>query len=90
MVQAELRAADGDPATARQLLDRALAIFDGLGTLDGPDRARRLLATSTRLGRRSRIADAGRRVMRSPGVVARAERALGFARALRLGDAPGR
>ena len=45
VVQAELRAADGDPAAARQLLDRALAIFDGLGTLDGPDRARRLLAT---------------------------------------------
>ena len=45
VAQAELQAADGDPATARQLLDRALAIFDGLGTLDGPDRAHRLLAT---------------------------------------------
>ena len=45
VAQAELRAADGDPATTRQLLDRALAIFDALGTLDGPDRARRLLVT---------------------------------------------
>jgi class 3 adenylate cyclase/tetratricopeptide (TPR) repeat protein len=45
VAQAELRAPDGDPATTRQLLDRALAIFDRLGTLDGPDRARFLLAT---------------------------------------------
>jgi tetratricopeptide (TPR) repeat protein len=45
VAQAELRAADGDPATARLLLDRALALFDALGTLDGPDRARRLLVT---------------------------------------------
>ena len=45
VAQADLHAADGDPATARRLLDRALAIFAGLGTIDGPDRARRLLAT---------------------------------------------
>jgi len=45
VAQADLHAADGHPTTARRLLDRALAIFAGLGTIDGPDRARRLLAT---------------------------------------------
>ena len=43
VAQAELRIASGDP-TARSLLDRALTIFSELGTLDGPDHARRLLA----------------------------------------------
>jgi class 3 adenylate cyclase/tetratricopeptide (TPR) repeat protein len=44
VAQAELRVRDGDYPTARPLLDRALGIFEELGTLDGPDRARRLLA----------------------------------------------
>ncbi len=44
VAQAELLAATGDAAAARQLLDRALAIFGALGTLDGPDRARQLRA----------------------------------------------
>ena len=42
VAQAELRIADS--ATARPLLERALAIFGELGTLDGPDHARRLVA----------------------------------------------
>jgi class 3 adenylate cyclase/tetratricopeptide (TPR) repeat protein len=44
VAQAELRMTSGDEAGARGLVDRALGIFEALGTLDGPDRARRLLA----------------------------------------------
>jgi hypothetical protein len=40
---ARLRIEGGDPTTARQLLERALPIFEALGTLDGPDHARALL-----------------------------------------------
>ena len=40
---ARLRIEGGDPATARRLLERALPIFEALGTLDGPDHARALL-----------------------------------------------
>jgi class 3 adenylate cyclase/tetratricopeptide (TPR) repeat protein len=45
VAQAALRIAGDDATTARQLLDRALAIFGELGTLDGPDRACQLVAT---------------------------------------------
>jgi len=38
-----LRAAAGEAGRARELLRRALAIFEAIGTVDGPDRARRLL-----------------------------------------------
>jgi class 3 adenylate cyclase/tetratricopeptide (TPR) repeat protein len=41
--RAALSAAAGDLRDARCRLDRALEIFDALGTLDGPDEARRLL-----------------------------------------------
>jgi len=44
VAQATLRFANRDRATARQLLERALAIFGELETIDGPDRARHLLA----------------------------------------------
>jgi tetratricopeptide (TPR) repeat protein len=44
VAQAELAMAAGRGAEARALLERALAIFDAIGTIDGPDRARRLLA----------------------------------------------
>jgi len=44
VAQAELQRSAGDSAAARGLLERALKIFDALGTLDGPDRARALLA----------------------------------------------
>jgi hypothetical protein len=44
VAQAELQRAAGDSVAARGLLERALKIFDALGTLDGPDRARALLA----------------------------------------------
>jgi tetratricopeptide (TPR) repeat protein len=45
VAQAELAAAAGRHAEARGLLQRALEIFDAIGTLDGPDRARRVLAS---------------------------------------------
>ena len=45
--RATLSAAAGDHIDARCRLDRALAIFDALGTLDGPDEARRLLGRLT-------------------------------------------
>lgn len=45
VAQAEVAAAGGRHADARDLLQRALAIFETLGTLDGPDRARRVLAS---------------------------------------------
>jgi hypothetical protein len=45
VAQAELLAATGDAVAARQLLDRACATFEELRTVDGPDRARKLLAT---------------------------------------------
>jgi class 3 adenylate cyclase/tetratricopeptide (TPR) repeat protein len=45
VAQAERLAAAGDSAAARPLLDRACATFEELGTVDGPDRARALLAT---------------------------------------------
>jgi hypothetical protein len=38
VTRASLRQAAGDPTTARQLLDRAAAIFKKLGTLDEPAR----------------------------------------------------
>ena len=43
--QAELRRAAGDSPGARNLLERALAIFDALGSLDGPPRVRATLAS---------------------------------------------
>ncbi|OGL13227.1 MAG: hypothetical protein A3I14_18475 [Candidatus Rokubacteria bacterium RIFCSPLOWO2_02_FULL_73_56] len=45
LAQAELRASGGDLAAARVLLERAGAVFEELGTLEGPDRARRLRET---------------------------------------------
>jgi class 3 adenylate cyclase/tetratricopeptide (TPR) repeat protein len=42
--QAELRRAAGDGPGARQLLEQALTIFEGLGTLDEPPRVRAALA----------------------------------------------
>lgn len=44
VAQAELSRANGDSAGARQLLERALAIFEKLGTLDEPARVRAALA----------------------------------------------
>ncbi len=44
VAQAELAMAAGRGAEARALLEQALAIFNAIGTIDGPDRARRLLA----------------------------------------------
>ena len=44
VAQAELAVAAGRGAEARVLLEQALEIFDAIGTIDGPDRARRLLA----------------------------------------------
>ena len=44
VAQATLKTAAGDSPGARGLLERALTTFDALGTLDGPDRARTLLA----------------------------------------------
>ncbi|MBI4611941.1 MAG: sigma 54-interacting transcriptional regulator [Candidatus Rokubacteria bacterium] len=44
VAQAELRRACGDSAAARLLLERALALFDGLGTLDERPRVRAALA----------------------------------------------
>ena len=44
VAQAALKTAAGDSPGARGLLERALTTFDALGTLDGPDRARTLLA----------------------------------------------
>jgi tetratricopeptide (TPR) repeat protein len=43
VAQAELAAAAARHAEARDLVQRAMEIFDAIGTLDGPDRARRLL-----------------------------------------------
>ena len=43
LVQAELRRRAGDPQDARKLLERALQIFEGLGTLDEPSRVRAAL-----------------------------------------------
>jgi len=45
VAQAELMAAAGRHSDARDVLQRALAIFEAIGTLDGPDRARRVLAS---------------------------------------------
>ncbi len=45
VTQAELRRAAGDPGGARELLERALAIFETLGTLDEPSRVRAALTT---------------------------------------------
>ena len=45
MNQAEVARAAGDRPTARQLLQRALGIFDALGALDEPGRLRAALAT---------------------------------------------
>jgi hypothetical protein len=42
--QADLRRRQGDVATASQLLERALAIFEKLGTLDEPARVRAAVA----------------------------------------------
>jgi len=42
--RAELHRAAGDVATARKLLDGALALFEELGTLDEPPRVRAALA----------------------------------------------
>ncbi len=44
VAQAGLRQAAGDPRAARPLLERALAIFESLGTLDEPVRVRAALA----------------------------------------------
>ncbi|MBI2152419.1 MAG: sigma 54-interacting transcriptional regulator [Candidatus Rokubacteria bacterium] len=44
VAQADLRLAKGDPSGARQLLTRALAIFEALGTLDEPPLVRAALA----------------------------------------------
>jgi len=44
VAQANLRGTAGDPAGARQLLERALAVFEALGTLDEPSRVRSALA----------------------------------------------
>jgi class 3 adenylate cyclase/tetratricopeptide (TPR) repeat protein len=44
VAQANLRQAAGDAAGARQLLERALALFEALGTLDEPSRVRAVLA----------------------------------------------
>jgi tetratricopeptide (TPR) repeat protein len=45
VAQAELRRAAGDRAEAVQLLERALGIFEALGTLDEPPRVRTALGT---------------------------------------------
>ena len=45
VTQAALRRASGDETGARVLLERALALFEALGTLDEPLRARAALAT---------------------------------------------
>jgi len=45
VAQATLRHSMGDLAGARQLLERALTLFERLGTLDGPCRVRAVLAT---------------------------------------------
>ena len=45
VAQAELRRAAGDGAEASQLLERALGIFESLGTLDEPPRVRAVLAS---------------------------------------------
>jgi DnaJ-domain-containing protein 1 len=44
VAQAALRRASGDAAGARGLLERALALFEALGTLDEPLRVRAALA----------------------------------------------
>lgn len=44
VAQADLRLAKGDSSGARQLLTRALAIFEALGTLDQPPLVRAALA----------------------------------------------
>ena len=44
VAQAELRRAAGDSAGARALLERALAVFEELGTVDEPPRVRAALA----------------------------------------------
>jgi class 3 adenylate cyclase/tetratricopeptide (TPR) repeat protein len=44
VAQAELRRIAGDHACARALLEKALAMFEALGTLDEPSRVRDLLA----------------------------------------------
>jgi tetratricopeptide (TPR) repeat protein len=44
VAQAELRRRQGDVTAASQLLERALAIFEKLGTLDEPARVRAVLA----------------------------------------------
>ena len=45
MDRVEVSRAIGDPATARQRLSQALAIFDELGTMDAAERVRAMLAT---------------------------------------------
>jgi hypothetical protein len=44
VVQAMLRQTVGDPAGARQCLEHALALFEAMGTLDGPLHVRSALA----------------------------------------------
>jgi tetratricopeptide (TPR) repeat protein len=44
VTQAVLRQAEGDTPTARQLLERALSLFEASGTVDQPARVRGLLA----------------------------------------------
>jgi hypothetical protein len=47
VLQAELSRRRGDPEGARKLLDRALGIFEDLGTLDEPARVRAALERLT-------------------------------------------
>jgi class 3 adenylate cyclase/tetratricopeptide (TPR) repeat protein len=44
VAQAHLRRAAGDPGGARELVERALALFEALGTLDEPRRVQTVLA----------------------------------------------
>jgi tetratricopeptide (TPR) repeat protein len=44
VAQAELRRTEGDIGSARALLERALAMFEALGTIDEPMRVRKILS----------------------------------------------
>jgi tetratricopeptide (TPR) repeat protein len=52
VAQAGLARAAGNIADARQLLEEALALFESLGTMDGPPRVRAMLAVLGGKGRR--------------------------------------
>src|SRR5262249_25473621 len=55
VAEAELRARAGDRATTKELLERALPMFEALATRDGPDRARRMLEALTSPSRPSDV-----------------------------------